>query len=73
MSEFDDDRLDWEMLDPLVFSGEKLEFVMKVREATGAGLKEAQELLVRRYDFLRTSRPTGFSQSHTDYWTGFHS
>jgi hypothetical protein len=73
MSLFDDSRLDWGALDPLVFSGRKVEFIRRVSEATDCGLNEAQEILARRYEFLRSSKPEGFSQSDEEYWEGFYS
>jgi hypothetical protein len=73
MDGFEDDRLNWDALDPLVLSGAKLEFIVRVREATSVTLPDAQDILVRRYDVLRRSRPQDFAQSHEDYWAGFYS
>jgi len=73
MGEFDDERMQWDALDPLVLSGAKLEFIVAVREATGIGLSEAQDLLHRRYDLLRRERPQDFTRSHDAYWADFYS
>jgi len=73
MGSSDDERLQWEALDPLVLSGAKLQFLMKVQELTGCSLPEAQDLLRSRYDLLRRERPNDFAQSHDDYWDGFYS
>jgi hypothetical protein len=66
-------RLDWSSLDGLVLSAQKLEFVRRVQEATSSSLDEAHDLLVRRYDFLRRSRPRDFTCAHDEYWRGFRS
>jgi ribosomal protein L7/L12 len=73
MSDFDDERLRWDVLDPLVLSGAKLEFIVEVRRATGMGLPEAQDVLGKRYDLLRSRRPQDFAQAHNEYWADFYS
>ena len=73
MLDEDDSRLDWATLDALVLSGQKLEFVRRVQEATSSALGEALNLLVRRYDFLRCSRSEDFACMHEEYWRGFRS
>jgi hypothetical protein len=73
MNDFEDSQLDWNALDPLVLSGAKVEFLKRVCEAASVSLPEAQDILGRRYDFLRRSRPQDFSLSHEDYWAGFYS
>jgi len=73
MSEFADERLNWEILDPLILSGAKLEFLKQVRATTGLALHEALDLLYSRYDALRRSHPDAFSCSHDEYWKCFYS
>jgi hypothetical protein len=73
MADNEDERLDWESLDPLVFAGSKLEFLVQVQASTGVGLQKALEILTARYDILRRSHPDAFICSHDEYWKGFYS
>ena len=73
MTESHDERLQWDLLDPLILSGSKIEFLMRAREATGVGIPEALEILRSRYDVLRRTRPEAFHCSDEDYWKGFYS
>lgn len=61
MLDENDVRVDWPSLDRLVLSGQELEFVQRVQEATSCSLDEAHDLLARRYDSLRRSRPRDFT------------
>lgn len=68
-----EDQADWQALDPLVLSGAKLQFIVQVQAVRGIGLPEALDLLRRRYEYLRKSRPQDFHCTHEEYWQGFYS
>ncbi len=71
--DFNDPRIDWDALDVLVLSGQRVQFLARVCDAADVDLKEAMDALQRRYDLLRRSRPHDFTQTHEEYWKDFYS
>jgi hypothetical protein len=60
----------WNELDALIVSNQKLLAVQLVRKIFDCGLVDAYNLMVIRYDELRTDRPEAFREPHEQYWDG---
>lgn len=63
----------WPPVDALIFAGERLHALIKIREITGCTLSEALTLLYERFNKLSIESPTRFKGSLPEYWKDFYS
>ncbi|NXY98744.1 hypothetical protein HYE82_31075 [Streptomyces sp. BR123] len=59
--------------DDYIFACRILLGIKALREHLGCPLQDAFVAFTDRYEVLRRERPDCFSQTHEEYWEGFHS
>ncbi|WP_018635898.1 hypothetical protein [Parafrankia elaeagni] len=57
----EEDGSRWTAIDPEIFHGAVVQAVKRIREEFGGGLRDALDILVRRYERLRRERPDDFT------------
>ena len=62
----------WTEIDPLIFENHRFTGLKRLREILGIRLIDARLLFGTRYWILRENNPTGFRQTHEEYWEGVH-
>ena len=60
-------------LDDCIFENKKIRFFLIYQENNSCTLPEALEVLGRRYEYLRKTKPNQFNISHEKYWENFYS
>jgi hypothetical protein len=63
----------WKPIDEHILQNRIINGIKAIKEATGAGLREAGDIFHDRYDMLRASRSGDFVCDHDEYWNGFYS
>jgi hypothetical protein len=61
----------WSEVDDLLFAGNPLMAIQRIREWTGLGISDAAKEMRSRYEALRRSSPDSFPLSDEEYWSGW--